>query len=126
VHPAVGGDPRGIRLLRRPPRLEPERLSSAVEYVAKYVTKSADAREDVPWAVEWVNERTGEALTLVKDGRYRTWSSSRGWGLTMREVRAAIAAHVARARQIASQLVPADSVVAPLAVVPAPFAGAPP
>src|SRR5450759_171399 len=52
-------------------------------YVSKYCTKATDQRGDVPWDV--VDVETGEVLA-VKDARYRTWSSSRGWGMTMKVV----------------------------------------
>lgn len=49
-------------------------------YVAKYVTDSADARADVPW----VDSKGWRAKAT-----YRTWSSSRSWGQTMKGVKAA-------------------------------------
>jgi hypothetical protein len=52
-------------------------------YVSKYVTKATDQRGEVPWDV--LDRETGE-VEAVKDARYRTWSSSRGWGMTMRMV----------------------------------------
>jgi len=58
-------------------------------YVSKYVTKSTDQRGEVPWDV--VDQETGE-VEAVKDARYRTWSSSRGWGMTMKAVEAGIRA----------------------------------
>lgn len=58
-------------------------------YVSKYVTKATDSRDDVPWRAQVVDEDTGEVTDEVVAGRYRTWSSSRRWGLTMRAVRAA-------------------------------------
>lgn len=64
-------------------------------YVAKYITKSADARRDVPWRADVVNVETGEVVRGLVPGRYRTWSCSRRWGLTMAQVRAE-AAVVAR------------------------------
>ena len=48
-------------------------------YVAKYVSKSSTDRESVPF----VDRRTGE----VGPGRWRTWSASRRWGLTMAALR---------------------------------------
>jgi hypothetical protein len=63
---------------------DPER---AARYVAKYVTKATDGRDDAPW--DEVNTATGEVVA-VDEARYRTWSSSRGWGMTMKVVRAAI------------------------------------
>jgi hypothetical protein len=76
--------------------LRVERVSSiagAGSYVAKYVSKSADERPDVPW----LDGSTGELMRA----RYRTWSSSRRWGLRMREVLDAQQAWV-RARQAGS------------------------
>ncbi|MCR6703402.1 MAG: hypothetical protein NVV66_01450 [Cellulomonas sp.] len=78
-------------------------------YVAKYVAKSADERETVPWrARKWVRPKgrdvvlvrgtmwdrgTGEELgpPLMAESAhptYRTWSASRAWGLSMLAVRA--------------------------------------
>lgn len=68
-------------------------------YVAKYATKGADSRDLVPWArvVQVLDEETGELVDLVNpDPTFRTWSASRGWGLTVLAIRAAIRAHVAR------------------------------
>jgi hypothetical protein len=79
-------------------------------YVAKYASKAAGDRSDVPWRgkrwvgghrfEEHVNSYTGEVLTVrvgsaerrqVDSYRatYRTWSASRDWGDTMSYVRAA-------------------------------------
>lgn len=60
----------------------------AAYYVAKYVTKACDSRAEVPWTT--LDPTTGE-LVDHPGGRYRTWSSSRAWGLTMAEIRQAIA-----------------------------------
>lgn len=60
----------------------------AAYYVSKYVTKACDQRSDVPWWGEVVDRRTGELSWGVTEGRYRTWSSSRAWGITMAEARA--------------------------------------
>lgn len=55
----------------------------AAGYCAKYVSKSADDRDELPW----VDRATGERLRGV--GRYRPWSSSRRWSaLTMAAIRA--------------------------------------
>jgi hypothetical protein len=62
----------------------------ATKSVAGYVTKSCDAREKVPWwgTVHPVDLRTGEVDPQgIVEGRYRTWSCSREWGLTMAQVR---------------------------------------
>lgn len=75
-------------------RLAPAGDTGAAAYVSKYVTKATDQRQDVPWDV--VDTQTGE-VEAVKDARYRTWSSSQGWGMTMRIVEAGIR-DAARAR----------------------------
>lgn len=64
-------------------------------YVAKYVTKSIDQREDVPWMGERVNKSTGELLEVEVAATFRAWSSSKGWGLTMRDIRDACRSSVA-------------------------------
>lgn len=51
----------------------------AAYYVSKYVTKACDVRSAVPW----VDTATGE----VVEGRYRTWSMSAEWGLTMAQAK---------------------------------------
>jgi hypothetical protein len=56
-------------------------------YVSKYVTKATDQRGEVPWDV--VDRETGE-VEAVKDARYRVWSCSRGWGVTMKALEAGI------------------------------------
>lgn len=61
-------------------------------YVAKYVTKAADSRAVVPWVADVVDHETGEIDRRQTMPTYRTWSSSQGWGLTMRALRAGIAA----------------------------------
>ncbi len=67
----------------------------AAYYVSKYVTKSADSREDVPWAADAVDVRTGEVKRVTVAGRYRTWTQSRGWGRSMAQVRAAAGEYAA-------------------------------
>lgn len=69
----------------------------AAYYISKYVTKACDSRESVPWVAETVDELTGEIRVRPVTARYRTWSSSRQWGLTMAAVRSICAAQ-ARAR----------------------------
>lgn len=69
----------------------------SARYVSKYVTKAADAREDVPWVRDHVDEDTGEVRAVRTPARYRTWSASRGWPCTMGQIRA-VAAAQARAR----------------------------
>jgi len=91
-------------------RLEP---GHAV-YVAKYVAKSADGRQDVPWKGErWkpvpgyrVSKRWGllfndageivgqTSRQMVTTPTYRTWSASRTWGTGMAAVKAAQAHYV--------------------------------
>ena len=59
-------------------------------YVSKYVTKSSDCRREVPWIADVVDAETGELHEGVPvPGRYRTWSTSREWGITMLAVRRA-------------------------------------
>jgi hypothetical protein len=53
----------------------------AANYVAKYVSKTAGERASMPF----VNPRTGE-VNVGRFGGYRTWTSSRQWGATMRQV----------------------------------------
>lgn len=57
-------------------------------YVAKYVTKACDQRENVPWAADLLDRSTGEIRRVDALATYRTWSASQGWGLTMKEIRA--------------------------------------
>ncbi len=63
--------------------------TGAAAYVSKYVTKATDQRGEVPWDV--LDRESGE-VEAVKDARYRTWSSSREWGMTMKVVEAGIRA----------------------------------
>jgi hypothetical protein len=67
----------------------------AAYYVSKYVTKATDSRHEVPWWGQVIDYGTGEVTEGVVDGRYRTWSMSRGWGLTMAAVRSEARAFVA-------------------------------
>lgn len=55
-------------------------------YLSKYVTKAADGRDLTAW--ETAHPATGEIVPTK--ARYRTWSSSRGWGVQMRTVMSAI------------------------------------
>lgn len=59
----------------------------AAYYVAKYVTKATDQRDECPWEVDEVDRETGELQRRQVPARYRTWSASREWGLTMRQIR---------------------------------------
>lgn len=58
-------------------------------YVAKYVTKTADVRDSVPWAADVVDLDTGEISRGLVPAKYRGYSKSSRWGVTMREVKAA-------------------------------------
>lgn len=58
----------------------------AARYVSKYVTKSADSRDEVPWWATWVDEETGEVCEGLAPATFRTWSSSRDWGVSMQEL----------------------------------------
>jgi hypothetical protein len=68
-------------------------------YVSKYITKAADSRSAVPWMADVVDEDSGEVTRELVDGRYRTWSMSREWGLRMADVVADAAAWVAQRRE---------------------------
>lgn len=78
--------------------LEPVRSAEkAARYISKYVTKAASDRAVIPW--ERVDEQTGELVG--KRATYRLWSSSRRWGVTMKEIKATQAAQArARARYL--------------------------
>lgn len=78
--------------------IEPVRSSEkAARYISKYVTKSSGERAVVPW--EAVDLETGEVTG--KRATYRLWSSSRRWGVTMREIKATLSAQArARARYL--------------------------
>lgn len=58
----------------------------AAYYVSKYVTKSADERDLVPWVGQVVDEESGEVTEGMVPATFRTWSSSRSWGKSMREL----------------------------------------
>lgn len=64
----------------------PEKLARLSTYVAKYVSKSVDARHDTPWTPD------PEQPHRRCRARYRTWTASRGYGLKMAELRRAQAA----------------------------------
>jgi hypothetical protein len=59
----------------------------AAYYVSKYVTKSADSRDLVPWSVDEIDSVTGEVERVPGGATYRTWSQTRGWGTTMKAIR---------------------------------------
>lgn len=80
--------------------------SSHAAYVAKYCAKAADSRAEVPWigwrhvGGSWLNTRTGEIVEVERkrvrsfSPTYRAWTTSRGWGWTMGNVREAQQHHV--------------------------------
>lgn len=74
-------------------------IGATASYVAKYVTKASGERDAVPWTREVVDMTTGEVETQTRP-TYRTWSASRGWGLTMRECKDASRAAAALAATI--------------------------
>ncbi|MGH7485563.1 MAG: rolling circle replication-associated protein [bacterium] len=65
-------------------------------YISKYITKACDVRESVPWWGQQINYQTGELTEGLTDASYRTWSSSRKWGFTMSDAKAASAAFAQR------------------------------
>lgn len=71
----------------------------AAWYCAKYVSKSADDRSALPW----FDVRTGEVTK--GHGRYRTWTSSRSWGESMKAIRLAQQVY-AEARRLAGDGAP--------------------
>jgi hypothetical protein len=88
-------------------------------YVSKYATKSCDERNDVPWVAPVLDKHTGELRPMMTTATYRTWSSSRNWGLTIKECRAEIrtmviakADHATRLRTVAPAVAQRD--LAPL------------
>jgi hypothetical protein len=96
-------------------RIEPGSKKSAF-YVSKYVSKSADSREMVPWVGDKIDKSTGEVTRGRVVARYRTWSASRGWGSRLGEIRAAAAAY-ARGVAAAAELVDQAAVVGMVSVV---------
>lgn len=69
---------------------------AAARYVSKYVTKSSTERPDVPWRRPMVAD-DGTAYVQV-EATYRTWSSSRSWGSTLKQLRQADIAKLERLR----------------------------
>lgn len=59
----------------------------AAWYISKYVTKSAGARSDVPWVRDVLDLATGEVRSMKTSPTFRTWSSARSWGFTMKGLR---------------------------------------
>jgi hypothetical protein len=90
--------------------VEPVRSSEkAARYISKYVTKASNDRAVVPW--ESVDQGTGEVVG--KRPTYRLWSSSRAWGVTMREIRAIQGAQArARARYLVELQAAAEDIAA--------------
>lgn len=68
-------------------------------YVSKYITKATDSRQQVPWRADVVDVETGEVSRELVAGRYRTWSCSRRWGVTMAQVRAEAALYAQQASE---------------------------
>lgn len=62
--------------------------SREASYVSKYVSKSVDQRWHVPWRTDVVNVETGEVTRRLVKALFRTWSASRGRGVTMAQLRA--------------------------------------
>jgi hypothetical protein len=92
-------------------------------YVSKYVTKACDQRGQVPWARDRVDTYTGE---IYNDPRptFRTWSSSRGWGLTMAALKAD-AARLAEAARARARTVTPDPLTTDLEPPPSSATGPP-
>lgn len=63
-------------------QLLPPGDARAAHYCSKYVSKSASDREVMPWP-------DADGSPGVGNGRYRPWSASRRWGLTMLAIRRA-------------------------------------
>jgi hypothetical protein len=86
-------------------------------YVGKYVSKSTDQREDVPWERLMIDPATGEVREVRTRPTYRSYSTSRTWGLTMRDCIAAArrAAAISTALRAASAApaAPADAATLP-------------
>lgn len=71
--------------------------TSAANYVAKYITKSAGQRSSIPWQETRIDHDTGEVTLVGKRATYRTWSRSQRWGVSIQELRDLMATQ-ARAR----------------------------
>lgn len=72
---------------------------AAARYVAKYVTKSCNERDDVPWIIDLVDPETFEVTHEQAPATFRAWSQSKNWGTTM----AAICVDVRRRWELAEQ-----------------------
>jgi hypothetical protein len=66
-------------------------------YLSKYVTKTADARAEVPWIADVCDEDTGELVPMQTDPTFRGWSQSRGFGITVKALKAHYQASAAAA-----------------------------
>jgi hypothetical protein len=66
----------------------------AAWYCAKYVSKSADERDEVPWVRRVVRVDPVTGHVRLGPRSYRTWTCSRRWGSSMRAVVAAQRSHV--------------------------------
>lgn len=92
-------------------------------YVAKYVTKACDDRDDMPWVIEVVDQDSGEVRRMQSTPTFRTWSRSHGFGVSMKAVRANI-----RSRAAARSWPELDTTTDQLAAsqLPIPAAASPP
>lgn len=61
--------------------------SKAAWYISKYVTKSSGERQNIPWRADVVDEETGETVRMDTTPTFRTWSSARSWGYTLKGLR---------------------------------------
>jgi hypothetical protein len=61
--------------------------ASKAAYVAKYVTKSCDDRDNTPWLKEFVDPETYEVIERLVPATFRTWSQSAKWGIAMASLR---------------------------------------
>lgn len=87
--------------------LTPMSDTRAARYVAKYAAKGYCERASVPWRDEVLDKETGELRTR-QTAAYRTVSQSREWGLTLKDIRAAVRDSLLRAR-LASALCETDT-----------------
>lgn len=62
----------------------------AAAYVSKYVSKSTDQRDEVPWVADVLDRETGEVRAMHTVPTFRTWSASQNWGMTMKVLREAV------------------------------------
>jgi hypothetical protein len=74
----------------RPAVSEDGRARLAAWYAAKYVSKATDDRSLIPWERRplLIDLETGEVVKQ-SPATYKTWTASRGWGCSMKQVRAA-------------------------------------